>query len=445
MSIYTQGSSNYSVQMREKIKQYNSLVLRAEILRRDNGKPTKEEAMRYSEAAKVCEEIMNLNLSERSVHEQWYQNKLSCSSMVQQIVSQLAPKVESPQETASAAQPQSAPSTTAEPKQSKAPTTTATGFQTKNAIKEVPAETIESWFKTQPDHGLDDLVGMEEQKELLRREAANLGWERTDDALSISPTQRYFFYGLPGTGKTYLIEAFAHDMMKLGFSFIHLKGSEIHSSLVGVAEKTVQIAFQEAIDHAPSIVFIDEIENVCSSRGGSNAQSHERHLTVAFLEALNTMKNSGKRIVFIGATNYPRQVDAAMRDRVHMVCVPLPSEEVRAKYFHAPKKLGMLPLDDDLTYEYMADQTDNFSFRDLDTLIDDLKTRARARATDLFAVYDESSKLDLQKTDAAAAEAIRDGKVKLNFDLFTEAMNANPPAKKRDISEELEKFEREID
>ena len=285
---------------------------------------------------------------------------------------------------------------------------------------------------------------MDRQKKLLEREAANLGWDMTDDALSISPTQRYFFYGPPGSGKTYLIEGFAHDMMEKGFQFIQLMGGEIHQSLVGVGEKTVQIAFQEAIDSAPCVIFIDEIENVCTSRGGANVQGHESRLTVAFLEALNQMKNSGKRIVFIGATNYPSRVDGAMRDRAHMVPVPLPDEAVRAQYFAGNKVLGMLSLEDGLTYEYMADQTDNFSFRDMERISDAIKVRARELALSEYTVLNEDGSVDREKSDKAASEAIKSGKIVLTRAWFDETRKENPPSNKTEMQEELEAFEREL-
>ncbi len=449
MGKYNIGDTSFSKLMNEKIELYKSLTLRAEIINRDNdGKPTKQEAQRYAEASKVCEEIMNLNLSERATYEKWRRNQQDCEEKVREIVEVLAPAPK-PQPKVEKRDDESEPQRNSQTNTKgaaggKVSQTTESGFTTKNATKEIPAETIEKWHKAIPDHGLDQVVGMEEQKKLLEREAANLGWDMTDDTLSISPTQRYFFYGLPGCGKTYLIEAFAHDMKEKGFDFIQLVGGEIHQSLVGVGEKIVQAAFQEAIDNAPSVIFIDEIENVCTTRGAANAQGHERRLTVAFLEALNNMKNSGKRIVFLGATNYPRQVDAAMRDRAHMVSVPLPDEQARAKYFESAKKLGILPLEEGLSYEYMADMTDDFSYRDLDRICDAVKIEARERAIELHAIYGEDGKLDIRESDKAASEAIRQGEVVLTKEWFDQTRKKNPPSNKAEIREELLAFEREI-
>lgn len=450
MANHNIGGTSFSKSMNEKISLYKRLVLKAEMIHRDNkGKPTAEEAERYAEASKVCAEIMNMNLSERSTYEIWRRNQLECEANAKEIVDILCPPMapQKPEASQGNASPYAAPRATASAGHAgtgKTAQEASSGTHTKNATKEVPASTIDKWYKEKPKHGLADIVGMDKQKKLLEREAANLGWDLTDDALSISPTQRYFFYGPPGSGKTYLIEGFAHDMMEQGFQFIQLMGGEIHQSLVGVGEKTVQIAFQEAIDSAPCVIFIDEIENVCTNRGGANVQGHESRLTVAFLEALNQMKNSGKRIVFLGATNYPSRVDGAMRDRAHMVPVPLPDEAVRAQYFAGNKVLGMLSLEDGLTYEYMADQTDNFSFRDMERISDAIKVRAREVALSEYTVLNEDGSVDREKSDKAASEAIKNGKIVLTRTWFDETRKENPPSNKTEMQKELEAFEREL-
>lgn len=447
MPRYNIGDSNFSKLMNEKISLYKNLILKAEMINRDNdGKPSKQEALRYAEASKICEEIMNLNRSERATYEKWRRNQADCVDKVQEITEILNPTPPAPK-----AAPKTAPAP--QPSETKAPQPkaakeepvkqdTASGFHTKNATKDVTAETIEKWYKEKPNHGLDDIVGMAKQKELLKREAANLGWDKTDDALSISPTQSYFFYGPPGCGKTFLIEAFAHDMMEMGYKFIHLEGNEIHQSLVGVGEKIVSTAFQEAIDNAPTVIFIDEVENVCGTRGDANAQGHERRLTVAFLEARNKMINSGKRVIFLGATNYPSKVDAAIRDSAHMVPVPLPSEEVRTMYFE--KQLKVLPLAEDLSYEYMADATDNFSYRDLGRCLNAIRVQAREKAIEQYAVRDENGNVIVAQSDELVSEALKGGKISITRQWFDQIRKDNPPDNKEEIQRELAEFEKGI-
>lgn len=439
MDRYNIGGTSYSQLMNEKTQIYNGLLRKAEIANRDNGgKPSKEEGNYYYDAANVCAEIINMNLSQRSIVMTWTQRKKECEAEFDRIRSSLCPPPkpkpvpEKPQDAASGPLAVS----------SKVPDRAPSGFTTKNACKEVPADVIEKWFKNTPSHGLEDVTGMDEQKNLLMTKAGNLGWDRLDSALKLSPLQSFFFYGPPGSGKTFLIEAFANEMIAKGFKYIRLTGGDIHASLVGVAEKTVQIAMQEAIDNEPCIIFIDEIENVCVTRSKPGAEGHERRLTVAFLEAYNLLKTANKRVVFMGATNYPSQVDEAMLDRITLVPIPLPDEEVRANYFkHAFRQLS---FDVGFSVENMAAATENYSFRDLDRLSTYVLEQLRQITIDDYTVITPEGELDQDETDKRAADAVNSGEVVLTRSLFEEAREALPPSSKAASIAELEAFEAKV-
>ena len=289
--------------------------------------------------------------------------------------------------------------------------------------------------------GFDDVTGMESLKERLIRETSQVGWTRVDNQLKISPVQSYFFYGPPGTGKTFLIRAFAHEMMEKdeNFHFIQLKGGDIHASLVGVAEKTVQIAFQEAVDNEPCLIFIDEIENVCVSRGKSSAEGHATRLTVAFLEAYNILLDSGKRVIFMGATNHPGQVDEAMMDRIKLIKVPLPDEPARKNYF--TKAFENLVLEDGFTIDDMVDASDNYSYRDLNRLSESIAFTMKDALIADYRVFDEDGKLDQDASDLAASKALAAGEVLLTRAMFEQTQKENPPSDKSRIREELREFE----
>lgn len=449
MDRYNIGGTSYSELMNAKTNQYNTMVRQAEIANRDNGgKPTREEGNYYREAVNICNEIINMNLSQRAVVGIWMNRKKMCEAEVNRIVNALQPPAPKREETANSAE--SAVSNNGRPagragsvaKDSYGYTTTPSGFKTKNACKEVPAEVIEKWYKDKPRHTLEDVTGMEFQKELLMNKAGNLGWDQIDATLGISPVQSFFFYGPPGSGKTFLIEAFASQMMEKGFKFIRLLGGDIHASLVGVAEKTVQIAFQEAIDNEPCIIFIDEIENVCVSRKKSNAEGHEKRLTVAFLEAYNLLKESGKRAIFMGATNYPSQVDEAMLDRITLVPIPLPDDAMRESYFQ--RSFQRLMIEDGFSAEDMADCTDNYSFRDLNRLVDTIRENLRKQAIEANKILGADGSVDQKATDAAASRAIQNGEIRLTRDVFDEVRRALPPSSKADSRAELEAFEAKV-
>lgn len=444
MDRYTLEGTNYTQLMNEKTSSYNILLREAEITRRDNGgKPSVEEGRLYREAMNVCAEIINMNLSQRAIVSAWTQRKKDCEDEVNRIVKALAPPKPKPEPKPEPAQQLDAKvGGKAAPSAGPVANKTVSGFTTRNACKEVPADVIEKWYKGKPSHTLEDVTGMEAQKQLLMDKAGNLGWDRIDSALNISPVQSFFFYGAPGCGKTFLIEAFASKMMDKGFKFIRLLGGDIHASLVGVAEKTVQIAFQEAIDNEPCIIFIDEIENVCVSRKQHNAEGHEKRLTVAFLEAYNLLREAGKRVIFMGATNYPSQVDEAMLDRITLVPIPLPDEEIRAEYFS--RKFASLSIEPGFTFPEMADVTDNYSFRDMDRLVGYVRERIRQRVIEQYKVITPEGQVNQEQTDIGGADAIASGSVVLTRALFDESRAALPPSSKADSRAELEAFEAKV-
>ncbi len=440
---YDISKTSYIKTMDAKSTQYSGFIREAERINAQcGGEVSEEEAECYYNASKVCEEIMNMNVSQRAVYNKWKMFKDFCDSNVKRISNILAP----PPPPVPAEQPESPRKTTADRvvpnRNQQTESNTKSDFKTRNACKEVTAETIETWYvKKKPEVSFSDLTGMEELQERLIEEVANLGWDRVDKALGISPVGSFFFYGPPGTGKTTVIKAFARDLMDKGFKFIHLMGSDIHAPLVGVAEKTVQIAFKEAIDSAPCLLFIDEIENVCVNRD-KRAEGHEKRLTVAFLEAYNMLKSSGKRIIFMGATNHPGLVDEAMLDRIKLVKIPLPNEEARAKYFK--RVFGLLTLESGFCVEDMAAATDNYSYRDLDRVRDMILVQVKNAAIRDNCVTDEAGVIDQDASDIQACESILSGRAMLTRDLFEEVRKNCPPSDKTRIREELREFEENI-
>ena len=426
--------TDYSTNLNRMIENYNELTLKAEKCRRDNGgRVSKLEANYYIQADDICLQILNATQSEPDLHELWKIRRQQCMRMIEEIAAVLAPKP-APPVTPKEEKPDAKKSLPNDQPVS-------SDFVTRNACDDVKAETIEKWYKSKPSKGFDDITGMETLKERLIKETSQLGWELTDKQLKISPVQSYFFYGPPGTGKTSIIHAFAHEMMKKNekFRFIQLKGGDIHASYVGVAEKTVQIAFQEAVDNEPCLIFIDEIENVCVDRQKNNIQGHEARLTVAFLEAYNILLESGKRVIFMGATNHPGLVDEAMMDRIKLIKVPLPDEPARAKYF--TKAFDNLVLEDGFTIDDMVDRTDNYSYRDMNRLSESIALKMKDAVTADYRVFDEDGNLDQEASDKAASNALKEGKVLLTRPMFEAAQKENVPSDKSRIREELRAFE----
>lgn len=438
------SGTNYTQTMDEKTTRYTNLVNKAErINRNQDGKPSKEEANWYYEASKVCEEIMNMNLSLRAVYEQWKARKLDCEEHIKRITDILAPPPPAPDPDRIAQKVQDQGKYVSD---SRSASRSKSGFTTEYASKDVPAEMIEKWFKDVSGKGFEGVIGRTDLKNRLMNEAAGFGWDNVDSALGINPVQCYFLYGPPGTGKTHLIRAFASELKKKGFGFMQLTGSDIHNSYVGVAEKIVTAAFAVAAEKEPCLIFIDEIDNLCVSRDGK-AEGHEQRLTVAFLEAYNKFKESGKRLIFMGATNHPGRVDEAMLDRISLIRIPLPAEEDRQVYFDRMvsgadgQATAKLTLEEGFTAAEMAAVTDNHSYRDLDRLKDSMLAKLKAQAIARYPVLDPEGNVDQKATDERASKAIIDGEVALTRALFEQTRKENPASDKTRSRQELREFE----
>lgn len=90
-------------------------------------------------------------------------------------------------------------------------------------------------------------------------------------ALTRKPLPGVILYGVPGTGKTLLAKAVANQTSA---TFLRIVGSELIQKYLGDGPKLVRELFKVAADHAPSIVFIDEIDAVGSKRYALSLDSH---------------------------------------------------------------------------------------------------------------------------------------------------------------------------
>lgn len=179
--------------------------------------------------------------------------------------------------------------------------------------------------------------------------------------------------GPPGTGKTMLAKAVANEA---NAAFFSVDGSEFVEMFVGVGAGRVRAMFEAARKHAPSLIFIDEIDSLAQKRDGGSAggSDREHNQTVnALLVAMDGFEaNSG--VVVLAATNRPEMLDDAVLragrfDR--KVYFDLPDLEGRRKILqiHAQKKHRQLA--DDVDLALVAGETAGFSGADLATLLNE--------------------------------------------------------------------------
>uniref|UniRef100_T1KC31 26S proteasome regulatory subunit 8 n=2 Tax=Tetranychus urticae TaxID=32264 RepID=T1KC31_TETUR len=150
------------------------------------------------------------------------------------------------------------------------------------------------------------------------------------EALGIAQPKGVLLYGPPGTGKTLLARAVAHHT---DCTFIRVSGSELVQKFIGEGSRMVRELFVMAREHAPSIIFMDEIDSIGSSRIESSSGG-DSEVQRTMLELLNQLDGfeATKNIKVIMATNRIDILDPALLrpgriDR--KIEFPPPNEEAR--------------------------------------------------------------------------------------------------------------------
>ena len=176
--------------------------------------------------------------------------------------------------------------------------------------------------------------------------------------------------GPPGTGKTLLAKALAGEA---NVPFLSITGSEFIEVFVGVGASRVRKLFEMAKQHAPSIIFIDELDSIGRTRGTGLGGGHdEREQTLNQILAEMDGFKSHEAVIVLSATNRPDVLDPALlrpgRFDRH-VTLDLPDINDREKILgvHSRK----VPLADDVELSTIAGGTPGFSGADLKNLVNE--------------------------------------------------------------------------
>jgi len=187
--------------------------------------------------------------------------------------------------------------------------------------------------------------------------------------LGIDPPKGVLLYGPPGTGKTLLAKAVANETQSY---FISINGPEIMSKFYGESEQRLREIFEEAKKHAPTIIFIDEIDAIAPKRDEVVGEV-ERRVVAQLLALMDGLEARGDVIV-IAATNRPNAVDPALRrpgrfDRE--IEIPLPDRQGRLEILQIHTRNMPLETNDPkekVDLEKLADITHGYTGADLAAL-----------------------------------------------------------------------------
>ncbi|CAH2283712.1 fidgetin 1 [Pelobates cultripes] len=236
-------------------------------------------------------------------------------------------------------------------------------------LKNIEPKMIELIMSEIMDHGpplcWDDIAGLEFAKNTIK-EIVVWPMLRPDIFTGLrGPPKGILLFGPPGTGKTLIGKCIA---CQSGATFFSISASSLTSKWVGEGEKMVRALFTVARCNQPAVIFIDEIDSLLSQRGDGEHESSRRIKTEFLVQLDGATTSSEDRILVVGATNRPQEIDEAARRRlVKRLYIPLPEDSARKQIVVSLMSQERNSLTDQ-EVDAIVSQSDGFSGADMTQL-----------------------------------------------------------------------------
>lgn len=221
--------------------------------------------------------------------------------------------------------------------------------------------------------GFAAVAGMEELKQQMCEEVIEpLHNPEEYHRYGVTIPNGMLLYGPPGCGKTFFAKHFAEEV---GFNFMCITPATLKSRYVNATQENIAKMFKEAEENAPTVIFIDEMNELVPNRDDGNVHEMSRS---AVNEMLAQMDRTGEKGIFIiGATNYPNMIDPAILragrlDKKYYIGVP----DIEARMALFRLYLNKRPYDFGLDYHQLADMTQGYVSADIQLIVNDASRNA---------------------------------------------------------------------
>ncbi|KAG0633027.1 P-loop containing nucleoside triphosphate hydrolase protein [Tuber brumale] len=181
------------------------------------------------------------------------------------------------------------------------------------------------------------------------------------------PWRGILLYGPPGTGKSYLAKAVATEANSTFFS---VSSSDLVSKWMGESERLVKQLFAMARENKPSIIFIDEVDALCGTRGEGESEA-SRRIKTEMLVQMDGVGHDTSGVLVLGATNIPWQLDSAIRRRfqrrIHIAVPDLPGRVKMFELSVGSTPCTLTPQD----YKSLGQMSEGYTGSDINIAVQD--------------------------------------------------------------------------